>query len=97
MSDFVSGAVSGLIGAIVGGTFPALGARAQVKGMIAVARLQISADRDQQARNVLDAQRNTDLTGIVKALVNTIDEIHVVSEEHYLEYHDDGRTCSEAA
>ncbi|MGA4731004.1 hypothetical protein ACPB67_26615 [Micromonospora taraxaci] len=87
MNEFISGVLSGLAGAAVGGAFTALAARAQVRAAIQVAQLQIDADRHHSAESAYRAQQLAAATALSKRLLQMLHEVRVMSEDHYFDRH----------
>ncbi|KAB1940590.1 hypothetical protein F8271_15740 [Micromonospora sp. ALFpr18c] len=87
MSEFISGVLSGLVGAAVGGAFTALAARAQVRAVMQVAHIQIEADRRHSAESAYREQQLAAATALSKRLLQMLHEVRGMSEDHYFERH----------
>ena len=96
MSDFVAGAISGLLGAITGGIFTAWGARVQVKAAISAAHLQVSSAQEAQRKAAFNNRRLVAADDIVRSLVTMLRELQEMDDEHHEAHHSSaGEACAE--
>ncbi|MFI7248139.1 hypothetical protein [Micromonospora chalcea] len=93
MNDLVAGAISGLLGAIVGGLFTAWAARAQVKAAVSSAHLQIKATQEAQKAAAFKSRRLAASDDIVKSLTAIMRQLQEMGDTHY-EVHNSGEDAS---